>query len=140
MKLLLIVPLALAAAGCTARPDAAFAQNQGQPKGAAMVTHPRGTQVPADCPLRVDFGSYAMGIDRGAAEAIRRLLAGDRAVTAVESFPWGREGESTLCVRLSSPAEAERLARAIAALFPAAPRGPLSVSTRNGLRFTAPRG
>jgi hypothetical protein len=140
MKPLLILALAVLGAACTVRQDAAVAQNQAGPKGAEMVTHPRGTEIPADCPLRVDFGSYAMGIDRGAAEAIRRLLAGDRAVTAVESFPWGREGESTLCVRLSSPAEAERLARAIAALFPAAPRGPLSVSTRNGLRFTAPRG
>jgi hypothetical protein len=78
-----------------------------------------------------------MGIDRGAARAVDELLASDPAVTSVELYPWGREGEKTLCVRLRSEADAERLFHAIKDLFPADPRGPLTVSTRNGLRFGA---
>ena len=92
----------------------------------------------ADCPLSVRFGSYAMGIDRPTLEAVQSLLAADAAVTAVERHPWGREGETTLCVRLRSEADAERLFRAVAGLFPAEPRGPLSVATRTGLVFHAP--
>ena len=137
MKPLLLVSLAILAAGCGARQDAAIAQNQAQPKGAQMVVQPRGAEAPADCALQVEFGSYAMGIDREASRAVDQLLASDPAVTSVELYPWGREGEKTLCVRLRSEADAERLARAIAALFPADPRGPLTVSTRNGLRFSA---
>jgi hypothetical protein len=140
MKPLLPLSLAILAAGCGVRQDAAIAQNQAQPKGAHMVVQPRGAEAPADCSLRIEFGSYAMGIDRGASRAVDELLASDPAVASVELYPWGREGEKTLCVRLRSEADAERLARAIAALFPAEPRGPLSVSTRNGLRFAAPRG
>jgi hypothetical protein len=140
MRILVTLTLAILAAGCGARQDAAIAQNQAQPKGAQMVVQPRGAEAPADCALRVEFGSYAMGIDREASRAVDQLLAGDPAVTSVELYPWGREGEKTLCVRLRSEADAERLARAISALFPAEPRGPLSVSTRNGLRFSAGRG
>ena len=104
-----------------------------------MVAHPRGSAIPADCPLRVQFGSYAMGIDNRAAEAVRALLDGDSGVASVEHYPWGREGEYTLCIRVRTDGDARRLFGAIARLFPADPLGPLSVSTRDGLRFDAPR-
>ena len=91
-----------------------------------------------DCPLAIRFGSYAMGIDRPTLEAVESLLAADAAVTAVERSPWGREGEVTLCARLRSDSDAGRLFRAVAGLFPAEPRGPLSVATRTGLVFHAP--
>lgn len=91
------------------------------------------------CPLTVRFGSYAMGIDRNTLQAVEALLAADPSVRSVERWPWGREGEITLCARVAGDAEAERLARAVASLFPADPRGPLLVATSTGLSFRAPR-
>ncbi len=139
MKPLFLLPIAVLAGGCT-RQEAPIAQNQAQPKGAVVVNQPRGAEIPADCDVRIEFGSYAMGIDRTASAAIDRLLAEDPGVVSAEAFGWGREGEKTICVRVRSAADGDRLARAIAATFPAEPRGPLSVTTRNGLRFSAGRG
>ena len=62
-----------------------------------------------ECAVSVRFGSYAMGIDGPAFERVRALLARDRDVRAVD----------------------EQL--------PAKPRGPITVETRGGLRFEAPR-
>ncbi len=89
------------------------------------------------CDLMVSFGSYAMGIDRPALAAVRRILA-DRAVRSVEDIHWGREGEISLCVRTRRPAEADRLFGRIRADLPTAPRGPIAVRTASGLRFHAP--
>ena len=105
-----------------------------------MIVHPMNAEVPGDCDLRIQFGSYAMGIDSRSADSIERLLASDRAVAAVEAFPWGREGEKTLCVRVRSEADVDRLFNEVSRLLPAEPLGPISVSTRNGLRATAGRG
>jgi hypothetical protein len=80
-----------------------------------------------------------MGIDRVTFTKVETLLAADRGVTKVERSPWGREGEVTLCATTRSGRDATRLFRAIAALAPAKPRGPITVSTRSGLTFTAPR-
>jgi hypothetical protein len=140
MKLSLVLALAAMVAGCGY--PSGRVQNESQAKEAIAVKPdppPGRSDVPADCALRVDFGSYAMGIDGGAARAVDDLLARDPGVSSVERRPWGREGEMTLCVELRSEADAERLFHAVAALFPADPRGPLTVSTRSGLRFAAPR-
>lgn len=139
MKLLVVPTLAFLAAGCGVGQQTAVTQNGDRPKGDFMTVHPRGTDIPADCPLSVQFGSYAMGIDGGAAEAVGALLDSDAAVTSVDRYPWGREGEYTLCIAARTDADARRLFEAIARLFPASPLGPLSVSTRDGLRFDAPR-
>ena len=105
-----------------------------------MIVHPMNAQVPGDCDLRIQFGSYAMGIDTQSEEAVRRLLGRDPSVSAVEVYPWGREGEKTLCVRIRSAADVERLFDEVSRLLPSDPLGPISVSTRNGLRATAGRG
>ncbi|MDH4745195.1 hypothetical protein OMP43_14335 [Sphingomonas sp. CBMAI 2297] len=92
-----------------------------------------------ECAVRVQFGSYAMGIDRPAFERVRALLARDRGVRAVEQQHWGREGETTLCVRTRRPSDARRLFGRVQAALPAKPRGPITVEARGGLRFEAPR-
>ena len=89
------------------------------------------------CDLTVSFGSYAMGIDGPALAAVRRIL-GDRAVRSVEDVARGREGETYLCARTRSPADATRLFNRIRAILPAAPRGPIAVRTASGLSFHAP--
>jgi hypothetical protein len=139
MKPLLLLSLAILAAGCTPREDAAIPQNQALPKGPPMFTHSLGAETPADCALRVEFGSYAMGIDRTASAAVDRLLADDPGVTSVQTVAQGREGEKIVCVAVRSDADAERLFLAISRTFPADPRGPLTVSTRTGRRFSAGR-
>lgn len=135
MKPLFLLVFAAAAWGCGTRQEPAAVPKERN----AMETRtmPYGSGVPAECPLRVDFGSYAMGIDGGAAEAVRALLDGDPGVAEATTYPWGREGEYTLCVTTRGEGDAERLFHAISRLFPADPRGPLSVSTRSGLRFAA---
>jgi hypothetical protein len=93
----------------------------------------------AACALTVRFGSYAMGIDGGAAQSIEKLLRADRAVLAVERRPWGREGEYDLCARIARPAEAKRLFDRIRPLLPPKPRGPITVQLADGRSYTAPR-
>jgi hypothetical protein len=96
-------------------------------------------EAPRGCPLTVRFGSYAMGIDRGAFEKISALLSRDRGVRAIEQYRWGREGEVTLCVRTRSKVDARRLFARVRGLFPARPRGPLTVSVAGGPSFTSSR-
>jgi hypothetical protein len=105
---------------------------------AAIARQPRGgSPAPADCPLTIGYSSYGAGIDRSF-DAVERLLAGDRAVRAVTRHGWGREGETTLCVRTRSGADAARLFHAARRLIPARPRGPVSLSTQGGLRYQSP--
>lgn len=118
--------LALAATGAQAR----YMPLPGSPQ--------RATPTPADCPLIVGFGSYAMGIDGAAYASVDRLLRADRGVRAVTRHPWGREGEVTLCARTRSRADAQRLFTAIRARLPARPRGPISLELLGGRRYTTP--
>jgi hypothetical protein len=98
----------------------------------------RATPVPADCPLSVGFGSYAVGIDRAAYNSIDRLLRADRGVRAVTRHPWGREGEVTLCARTRSRADANRLFAAVRARLPVRPRGPITIELLGGRRHHTP--
>jgi hypothetical protein len=92
----------------------------------------------APCSLTVRFGSYAMGIDRGAAAAVERILAADPDVKSVSRRSSGFEGEYGLCVRTGSDEAAERLLGAITAALPDRPRGPILVKA-GGRSFSAPR-
>lgn len=92
-----------------------------------------------ECAVRVQFGSYAMGIDRVAFDRVQALLKRDRGVRGVDAQRWGREGETTLCVRTRRASDARRLFGRVKAALPAKPRGPILVETRSGLRFEAPR-
>ena len=118
--------LALAA---VAIPGAASPQ---RPNAPVMVD-----TIRANCPLTVNFGSYAMGIDSAAFASIVRTLQYDRAVRGIEQRNWGREGERTLCVDVRKPAEVRRVFKRVKALFPRKPRGPLTVSTAGGLSYTS---
>jgi hypothetical protein len=105
----------------------------------ASVAHAAPQPRAAACPLTITFASYAMGIDGTAFAAVDRLLRRDRGVRAVARRNWGREGEVTLCVRTRSKSDARRLFARVKTLFPARPRGPLTVETAGGLKFYAPR-
>ncbi len=94
----------------------------------------------SQCGVRVEFASYAMGIDRAAFDRVQGLLKRERAVRGVEVQRWGREGETNLCVQLRRPGDARRVFGRVKAVLPAKPRGPITVEARGGLRFEAPRG
>lgn len=127
MRILTFAAATALLAGCAGSPT--------EPLGTAIDAPAPPPGVPGDCPLRIDFASYGAGIDRAAREKVEALLRGDRAVTGVEPFGWGREGEVTLCVRVRRADAAERLLRQVKALIPANPRGPVSGYTRAGSRF-----
>ncbi|MEP9360739.1 hypothetical protein [Sphingomonas sp. KR3-1] len=86
----------------------------------------------------MQFGSYAMGIDRGAFDKVQALLKRDRGVRSVTAQRWGREGETTLCVTLHRPRDARAVFGRVRAALPARPKGPITVEAK-GLRFEAPR-
>jgi len=94
-------------------------------------------EAEAACQVTVRFGSYAMGIDSGAAKAVDALLAGNADVTGVTRTAAGREGEYVLCVQTRGKAAAGRLVEQIRPLLPARPRGPISVEGP-GKRIDAP--
>lgn len=96
------------------------------------------TRFPGGCRVRIEFGSYAMGIDADALARIEAALDADRAVTAVDRQRWGREGEVTLCATLASDAAARTLFDRLRNLLPATPRGPISLETRDGRMARAP--
>lgn len=102
------------------------------------AAHAQGNPAP-QCAVSVQFNSYAMGIDRGAFGKVQALLKRDRGVRGVEAQRWGREGETTLCVRTRATSDARRIFGRVKAALPARPRGPIVVETRSGLRFEAPR-
>ncbi|HZF93787.1 MAG TPA: hypothetical protein VEZ20_02835 [Allosphingosinicella sp.] len=126
MKTIVLLAIPAALAGCHAAPEGPAASPTQPPQAAAGA-----------CALEIRFGSYAMGIDSGALQRVEGLLAARR--IPVQRTAWGREGEVTLCATPRTPADAERLAREIAALLPADPRGPIAVATAAGFTFQAGR-
>lgn len=116
--------IALFAAGCAATP-------------AERPETPAATPANGVCALKIGFASYGMGIDGQTFEAVQKLLARDPGAARVTPERWGREGEVNLCVETRGAGDAERLFREVRALFPAKPRGPLSVETANGLKAEA---
>ena len=92
----------------------------------------------AGCALRVDFGSYAMGIDRGAAAAVEKAILSSRGVGDIARHRWGREGEYTLCVAMRSRRAAMALFARLKPLLPAKPRGPIALSLADDRTVRAP--
>lgn len=103
----------------------------------ASALSPQANAQRAPCAVNVEFGSYAMGIDQGSFDRVSRLLKKDRGVRAVDAQRWGREGEVTLCVRVRKTGDMRRLFTRIRQVVPADPRGPITVTTRSGLRYSA---
>jgi hypothetical protein len=116
---------------------AALAVSQAAPAGAAAEEPKAAPPARAACSLEIEFGSYAMGIDRKTLELVELILAREAAVTSVTRRAWGREGEVTLCATIPRAGYRERLFETIASIFPARPRGPLSITADNGRVFRA---
>ena len=90
------------------------------------------------CEVKIDFGSYAMGVDQDLKASILRTLNGDPDVAGWNERPWGREGESSVCVWTQNSGAADRLYDRIAAMIPAhSDRAPISVEHIDGRRKEA---
>lgn len=91
---------------------------------AAPIEHLSWAQRPPEtCSLTVDFGSVCCGVDAAMHERITRAVIADAGVKRAYSWPWGQEGESTLCLVTRSGADTRRLATQFKA-WSAASRNP----------------
>lgn len=85
------------------------------------------------CDVEVSFGSFGAGIDGPLREEVLTLTRADPDVVASTENRWGREGESTLCLKLTDAAAADRLYGAIAARLPStSTRAPTTVRHSDG--------
>lgn len=101
---------------------------------------PRHTLQPVieQCDVEIVFGSYAMGVDGELKASILRTLSSDPNVADWNDHPWGREGESTVCVHSPNQAATDRFYDRIAALIPThSDRAPTSVAHIDGRRKEA---
>jgi hypothetical protein len=110
------------AAAAAAEAEAA-AQTVPTPAAAATV----------ECDVEVSFGSYGAGPDTALRDSILTLVKADPGVTASDVKPWGREGETTLCLKAKDEAAANRLYGTLAAQLPStSTRAPTTVRHRDG--------
>jgi hypothetical protein len=85
------------------------------------------------CDVEVSFGSYGTGVDGTLREQIRTLALDDADVITSTDKPWGREGESTLCLRMKDAAATDRLYGMLAAQLPStSTTAPTTVRHRDG--------
>jgi hypothetical protein len=135
MRLHALAALALlSTAACSvAEPVDATAQPPVAPTPVAEAPVPEPAPQPTDdnpqpCPVLVRFGSFAMGIDRPAFEAVEQALRAAPRSPEITERPWGREGERDLCVAARDKGEAQALLNIAREAVPARPlRGPVTI-------------
>ena len=117
------------AAAAVAEAEAkAEAPEQAKPPASAT-----GPVLATECDVEVTFGSACCGVDSDLRAKILAVTSADPAVVESSEKRWGREGESTLCLKMSDPAAADRLYGLVATqLPPASSKAPTTVRTRDG--------
>lgn len=98
------------------------------------------TAVPRDplivrtsCDVEVSFGSYAMGVDQELKARVLEVVSGNADVAGSVETPWGREGESTLCIMADDAVATDRLYDRIVDLLPRdSERAPTTVTHADG--------
>ncbi len=94
--------------------------------GAAHASEPA-------CDVRVQFGSYAMGIDGRAFDKVQRYVARHpRLITTSSVSAWGREGERTVCLTTRDRRATTTVFRDVRGLIGKGQRGPVEVRTLDG--------
>jgi hypothetical protein len=100
---------------------------------AAAKAAPAPVPATTTCDVEVSFGSYGAGPDIALKDSILALVSADPGVTASDVKPWGREGESTLCLRTKDESAANRLYGTLATRLPStSTRAPTTVRHRDG--------
>ena len=108
-----LAALTLSACSMSEPADASARSAAPEPAGAAAA------QPAADCPLLVRFGSFAMGVDAPAVQAVEQALRADARTASVAVRPWGREGERDLCVTPRDGPDAAQLVKTARGALPA---------------------
>ena len=86
-----------------------------------------------ECDVEVTFASACCGVDSDLRAKILAVTSADPDVAESSEKRWGREGESTLCLKMSDPAAADRLYGAIETRLPAtSAKAPTTVRHRDG--------
>ena len=108
---------------------AAAAQTTAEAEAATPVAPVAATA----CDVEVTFGSYGAGTDRALHDSVLALTRGNPDVASAEETSWGREGETTLCLRTPDDAAANRIYGAVAAQIPqTGAKAPTTVRHRDG--------
>lgn len=95
MKYVLLAAVALCAFSSTAMAE-------------KIVVYERDTEFDRKaCDLVVDFSSYASGVDLMTKNKIQDYVQQEKGIYSIKSYPWGREGESSLCLKVRSNKTAE---------------------------------
>lgn len=80
------------------------------------------------CQFSVQFGSYSAGIDANVFGLVMHIATSDEAVSELYLFPWGMEGERTLCINNLRDEDGQRLFFNVKRIIPEKGRhGPTSV-------------
>lgn len=115
---------------------AAVAEAEAKAEASDQAASPASATGPAsatECDVEVTFGSACCGVDSDLRAKILAVTSADPDVAESSEKRWGREGESTLCLKMSDPAAADRLYGAIATQLPAtSPKAPTTVRNRDG--------
>lgn len=88
-----------------------------------MPEAPSGPVAGERCHVTVSFGSVCCGVDQATRARILAYVEHGPYVGRMTEHPWGREGESDLCLRTISSADPDVVVREIAALIPARTEG-----------------
>lgn len=90
------------------------------------------------CDVLVSFGSYGMGVDQELRGRILSFVENSPDAAAWPERPWGREGESSVCVLTDDVAATDRLYEGIVALVPRySSRAPTMVVHIDGRRHAS---
>jgi hypothetical protein len=110
---------------------AAAAVAQAEAEAKAKADAPAAAE--AACDVEVSFGSFGSGVDTTLRDQILALTRGNHDVVASTEKPWGREGETTLCLKARDEQAANRLYGTLAAQLPSSStRAPTTVRHSDG--------
>ena len=100
---------------------AAVAEAKARAEASGQVAPPASVAAVSatECDVEVTFGSACCGVDSDLRAKILAVTSVDPDVAESSEKRWGREGESTLCLKMSDPAATDRLYGAIATQLPA---------------------
>ncbi|HEX8471204.1 MAG TPA: hypothetical protein VF633_08845 [Brevundimonas sp.] len=121
---------------------AAVAEAEAKAEASDQAKPPASATVPVlatECDVEITFGSACCGVDGDLRAKLLAVTSADPDVAESSEKRWGREGESTVCLKMSDPAAADRLYEAIATQLPStSSKAPTTVRNRDGLsRATA---
>ena len=82
------------------------------------------------CDVAVEFGSECCGIDPTTFANVTEFIRVSNLIDRARRYSWGREGEQTYCLSISTPAAAKRIFMEIMDLLPPKqkPLYPISIS------------